>query len=117
MAWHRQGRATVSARNPSALGVCDRCGFTYNRRDLRYQYQWAGFQLQNLNLLVCSTCLDIPQPQLRAIILPPDPLPIDDPRIERYSVEVPNYRVTEDRNRRVTEDGQPRVTEGIPPNG
>lgn len=117
MAWHQTGRARVNARSPDSFGVCDRCGFLYNRKNLRDQYEWAGFQLQNLNLAVCQTCLDVPQPQLKAIILPPDPVPIDDPRPERYSVIVPSYRVTDNGNRRVTEDGLPRVTEGIPQYG
>ena len=30
----------------------------------------------NMRILVCATCLDIPQPQLRTYIPPPDPIPI-----------------------------------------
>lgn len=108
--WHPTGRARVSARSPRAFGVCDRCGFTYQRSDLSYQYQWQGFVLQNLNWLVCDTCLDVPQVQLKSIILPPDPVPIDDPRIERYSVEVPSYMTTETQMRLVTVSGDPLVT-------
>lgn len=94
--WHPTGRARVSARRPSALGICDRCGFTYNLKDLRWQYQWAGAHLQNLRLLVCeNTCLDIPQEQLRSIIIPPDPLPVFNPRPEQYTQEVPSYVATE----------------------
>lgn len=115
--WHRQGRARISATGPQALGVCDRCAFTFNLVDLKFQYQYQGFTLQNLQILVCDECLDAPQEQLRAIILPPDPAPVMNPRSEPYSSEVPSYRVTEESNRRVTEGGQPRVTEGIPPNG
>lgn len=49
-------------------------------------------QLQNLRILVCTqTCLDVPQPQLRTIILPPDPVPVSNPRPELYRVEVPSY--------------------------
>lgn len=110
MAWHPNGRARVSARSPSALAICDRCGFTYNRPDLAYQYQWQGMQLQNLNLLVCKTCLDVPQVQLKTIILPPDPVPVDDPRPERYSQEVPSYLGTQDGFRLVTMDGDSLVT-------
>lgn len=117
MAWHRQGRAQISATRPRALGVCDRCAFTFNLIDLQWQHQWQGMQLQNLGILVCDECLDQPNEQLRAIILPPDPLPVMNPRPEPYSSEVPTYRVTQNDDRRVTESGQPRVTEGIPPNG
>lgn len=111
MAWHPTGRARVSASNPSAFAICDRCGLQYNRQDLVYQFQWQGFGLQNLNVLVCTaTCLDIPQPQLRAILLPPDPVPIDDPRPERYAQEVPSY-MTADGDHFVTLGGDNLISE------
>lgn len=92
MAWRPHGRASVSARSPRAFGVCDRCGFTYQRDELVPQFQWQGTTLQNLQIFVCkATCLDVPQPQLKAIILPPDPVPVWQPRPERYALEVPSY--------------------------
>lgn len=103
--WHPTGRASVSARRPSALGVCDRCGFTYQLNRLRWQYQWQGMQLQNLRLLVCDECLDVPQIQLKTIILPPDPLPVLNPRPEPYSQEVPTYIQTMDGQAFTTVDG------------
>lgn len=109
--WHPTGRARVSPRRPQALGVCDRCGFIYQHNALRWQFEWQGLQLQNLNILVCRDCLDVPQPQLKTIIIPPDPLPVLNPRPEPYTVEVPSYRVTQVGDRRVTMDGSPRVTE------
>lgn len=110
--WHPTGRGQVNARNPSALAICDRCGFTYNRTDLTYQYQWAGLVLNNLNLLVCCECLDVPQPQLKTLILPPDPLPINDPRAERYRAMVPSYASTETGDHMVTLDGS-NITQEI----
>ena len=110
--WHPTGRATVNARNPEAFGVCDRCQFTYQRSKLTYQYQWCGLQLNNLNLLVCYVCLDVPQPQLKTIILPPDPVPINDPRPERYGVMVPSYASTETGDHMVTADGD-NITQEI----
>jgi hypothetical protein len=90
--WHPTGRGKVSQTNPQALAVCDRCGFTYNHVDLAWQYDWAGIQLQNKRILVCDTCLDIPQPNgQKTIIIPPDPLPIMNPRPEAYGVEVPSF--------------------------
>lgn len=88
-------RYTVSRSSPRARGVCDRCGFQYQLSELEYQYQWAGTRLQNLQRRVCETCMDIPQEQLRAIILPPDPLPVNDPRVELYSAEVPTLLRTQ----------------------
>lgn len=78
-------RASVSLRRPRAHAICDRCGFRYNHDELQWQFQWAGPKLQNLRLLVCKSCLDVPQEGLRTIILPPDPVPIENPRPENYA--------------------------------
>jgi len=93
--WHPTGRGRVSARSPSALACCDRCNFVYNLSDLRWQWFWAGMKLQNSQLLVCRTCYDEPNQQLRTIIIPPDPLPVFNPRPERYTSEVPSYMAEE----------------------
>lgn len=79
------GRAAVSRARPEAHAVCDRCGFRYLHRDLHWQYQWSGVRLQNIRLLVCDECYDTPQEQLRRIVIPPDPLPIMNPRPENYT--------------------------------
>lgn len=78
------GRATVSARNPRAFGICDRCGFLYNHNRLQWQFDYAGAGLINTRVLVCDDCNDVQQPQLRAIILPADPVPIQNPRVQDY---------------------------------
>ena len=81
----KAGRATADPSSPRAFGVCDRCGIWYNQHKLIFQYQWAGVKLQNLRLLVCKTCLDVPQPQLKAKVLPPDPVPVQDSRPEWFA--------------------------------
>jgi hypothetical protein len=74
------GRARISTRRPEALGECPRCGLWRNRVDLIEQYQWEGNKLVYLGIDVCrDTCLDIPQPQFRTPILPPDPIPLRKP--------------------------------------
>ena len=78
------GRARVSAKNPQAFAICDRCAMLYNHVDLQWQFDWAGASLINKRMLVCRPCLDTPQEQLRAIILPADPTPIINPRVEPY---------------------------------
>lgn len=88
MAYNRTGRASVSALWPKAFAVCDRCGMVYNYEHLIYQAQWAGPRLQNLKFLVCESCLDVPQEQLRAITVPANPIPIDTPRIDPYISEI-----------------------------
>lgn len=85
MPWRPHGHARVSARSPSAAGVCDRCGFMYNHVDLRWQYDWAGERLFNKRILVCAHCEDEYQEQLRARILTPDPIPIINARPEPFA--------------------------------
>lgn len=85
MSLRPHGRASISAINPRALGICDRCSFTYNLDMLSYQFQWRGPRLQNVRILVCETCYDEPQEQLRTFILPPDPIALKDPRPENYA--------------------------------
>jgi hypothetical protein len=50
-------------------------------KNLTWQWDWRGPRLANLRILVCSTCLDIPQPSGRKPIkIGPDPVPVRDPR-------------------------------------
>ena len=79
------GQAQISERSPRALGVCDRCAFLYNLDELQFQWDWQqGPRLFNLRIRVCRTCLDVPQESGRTIVLPPDPVPVVDPRPENY---------------------------------
>jgi hypothetical protein len=86
----RYGRATINPTGPSALGICDGCGILYNLRELRWQFEWCGTTMQNLHLRVCSQCWDVPQQQLRTIILPPDPPSVRDPRTEPFAIDERN---------------------------
>lgn len=88
------GRARVSQSNPQAFGICDRCGFLYNRTDLQWQFDWAGASLINRRILVCDRCNDDQQQQLRAIVLPADPVPIVNPRPQDYVTASSNVRLT-----------------------
>lgn len=121
----RSGRARTNARNPRAFAVCDRCGIWYNHERLRWQFDWRGAKLQNIYVLVCPTCLDAPQQQQRSIVVPSDPVPIKNPRIEAVVADETNYRVTQagasvdywtgipvpGNDIRITENDQPRVTQ------
>jgi hypothetical protein len=79
------GNAQISAHAPRALGICDRCGSMYNHDELQWQWDWKqGPRLFNLRILVCRSCLDVPQESGRTIVLPPDPVPIANPRPENY---------------------------------
>lgn len=103
------GRARVDPDRPQAFAKCDRCGFLYNLVDLRYQFEWAGAALINTRFKVCDRCLDVPNEQLRTVILPPDPVPVIDPRPLSFAIDEIDYRVTEDGDLRVTEADEPRV--------
>lgn len=79
------GRARTSTKNPRAFGICDRCGFTYNHHTLKWQFDYAGPGLINKRILVCDVCYDTPQAQKRSIVIPADPTPIMNPRVENYA--------------------------------
>lgn len=121
----KAGRAVANADSPRAFGVCDRCGLWTQHNRLRWQFDYRGRTLQNIRILVCETCLDEPQPQLKPRILPPDPLPILNARTEPYVYDETNNRVTSGQNtidfwtglpvsggyNRITQSGDDRVTQ------
>lgn len=82
------GHARVNPSSPSAFGVCDRCGRLFNLSDLTYQFDWRGPRLANLRIKVCRQDLDKPFNFYRPIILPPDPMPVLDPRPEAFDAEM-----------------------------
>jgi len=88
------GRARTDVNNPTHFKVCDRCGLWYNGPDLQWQYDYRGRTLANLRILVCETCLDDPQPQLKPRIIPPDPLPIANARVEPFAYDNEDDRGT-----------------------
>jgi hypothetical protein len=84
-----KGHARLDPQRPAAFANCERCGFLYNHRDLKWQTEWLGTQVRSLGWLVCPTCWDVPNPTLRAIRLPADPVPILNPRREREEPQRP----------------------------
>lgn len=78
------GRAAVDPTDPRAWATCGRCGMLYNHEKLIYDQEWNGAQLVTLTILICEKCSDVPQQQLRAMTLPPDPEPIQLPRPDIY---------------------------------
>jgi Putative Ig domain len=80
----KAGRAFTNPSNPQAQGVCDRCGIWTQRYKLRNQFAWRGSALMPTYIFVCSDCYDTPNEQLRAIVLSPDPVPIEQPRTESF---------------------------------
>jgi hypothetical protein len=70
----------------------------------------------NKRILVCDTCYDEPQEQLRAIVLPADPMPIINPRVEPYAWDeidrrqVSGYNATSPSTGIPVQQGDTRVT-------
>lgn len=79
------GKAKVDPRMPQGFGVCDYGGEWRNLRDLKKQMEWTGSKLTWTGELVCDEHIDKPQAQLKAIRLPPDPLPLVNPRPEQFT--------------------------------
>lgn len=103
---------SIDKHHPTATANCDRCGFFYSHNKLTWQYEYRGTGLVNLNLLVCPACLDVPNPQLKVIVLPPDPVPISNPRVFDRDAAMNDYRVTESNVSRLTEDNNSRIENG-----
>lgn len=82
------GRARVSTTASSGFASCDYCGQLWNLVDLRPQMEWYGTSLTDTGFKACRICISKPQDQLRPIILPPDPIPLMQPRPEYYSTEI-----------------------------
>ena len=80
MGFPQSAHAYADMRRPEPWFCCDRCGFRWNYSRARWQFDWRGNAMQNLRILVCRRCEDEPQPQLRPIIVGPDPYPVRDPR-------------------------------------
>jgi hypothetical protein len=81
MAFRPHDRVEVDTSDPRAAARCGRCYCWINHHKLQWQMRWSGMNLVNTGLLVCPRCLDDPNPQERALVLPPDPIPIRNPRL------------------------------------
>lgn len=79
--------AQVNPDNLDSFAVCDRCGKLMNHSDLQFQYDWAGTELINLGIMVGPECYDKPFEPRRVIILPPDPVPIENPRPATWAIQ------------------------------
>jgi hypothetical protein len=97
MAYRPIGKARIDPLDPRAFAICQRCDQLYNAYALNWQNQWIGNKLQNKRVQVCPQCMDKPSEFLRQLVLPPDPLAINQPRQENYFIDeqggvaVPNY--------------------------
>ena len=71
----------LNTRDPWALAICDGCGFLVSHKHLREKMDYRGGNTpEPLGLWVCATCDDVPQPYFKKQVLPPDPIPVVNPR-------------------------------------
>jgi len=104
MAYRPHGRAFADPTAPSAWAICDRCNFTYNHKELAWQYDFNAVGLYNKRLLVCAQCLDEPQAQFLNPILPPDPMPVRNARPFNFAAATIDYVSTQEPVPIVTQD-------------
>jgi hypothetical protein len=88
------GKAVANVNSPVAYATCDRCASVYNHNQLRWQYDQRGRQLQNIRILVCARCEDEPAYFLKPLVLPPDPVSIENARPYPYCYAEEDDRYT-----------------------
>lgn len=67
--------------NPQPRGICDRCGFQWERRALSEQKEYRGGDSPvGIGILVCPPCNDQPQPFFARSLVKQDPTPVFMPR-------------------------------------
>lgn len=97
----RQARTplVIDANDPKAVGVCDGCGWWVNHSSLLKQMEYRGGSTPVWNgFLVCTKCYDVPNeaPQFKRLVLPPDPVPVLNPRVEQATNSGYGYLITSD---------------------
>lgn len=81
----------IDADEPHALAICDKTQFVHRRIDLVQQMEWRGNSIQWTGFLVGRDYVDTPNEQLRPPMLPPDPVPVPNPRVQMPSPDAPAY--------------------------
>lgn len=78
----------INSDTPQALGMCDYSQMVFNRKDLVRQMEWRGNALVWTGFYVGRPYVDEPNQQLRPPILPPDPVPVQEPRLQQGTLPV-----------------------------
>lgn len=108
----KSGRAWASAFRPEAQGVCDRCGFRYLLSRMQWQFDYLGNRLQNTRLIVCDRCLDVPHVMTVPVVVPPDPVPVRNPRPDDYALSLSNQTTLFDQNLEIITDSNGAPIQG-----
>lgn len=80
----------IQANNPEAVAECDGCGLWTMKSGLQEQVEYrGGLTPIGTGYFKCGTCYDVPQmqPGYMKIVLPPDPVPVSNPRPPNYSLD------------------------------
>lgn len=91
----------IDPQDPCAVGVCDGCSFWVNHRDLQKHMVYRGGATPVWDgMLFCAKCMDVPNPapQFSVMRLPPDPVPVLNPRPETPVVAESGYAYWVDSN-------------------
>ena len=76
------------AKGSKALGICDRCGFTFKLNELKYEVQDS---VRN-GLRVCHVCFDPDHPQFKVGLLnTADPQALFNPRVDSGEKDSTTY--------------------------
>ncbi len=96
--WNARTPLVIDPNDPKAVGVCDGCGWWIQHSQLKKQLEYRGGSTPVWNgFLVCSKCYDVPNeaPQFKRLVLPPDPVPVLNPRVEQATNSGFGYWVLE----------------------
>jgi len=87
MSYRPKGKhVQIDSKDPESLGRCDYTGSIFNRSDLVKQMEWRGNALVWTGFYVGRPFADVPNEQLRPPMLPPDPVPIINPRPKQPTI-------------------------------
>ncbi len=106
-------RTRTNPRNPEEWGTSDRGGMVGNHNKMVWQWDWRGNALVNTRVLIHEDELDKPQRQLGNLVLPADPVPIMNPRVEQYFIDEEIQRVDMDGVQRIDMSGIPRIASNL----
>ena len=80
----------IDSQSPNGLGICDYTGFVFNKKDLIKQMEWRGNAIVWTGLYVGRPYADVPNEQNRPPILPPDPIPFLNARVQQMELQHAN---------------------------
>ncbi len=87
MAWRYHGCFVPDPYRGRAHGQCDRCNRQWALNDLQYQYDFRGDTGTKTRGRVFPEGMDKPYEGNRPVKIPPDPVPVLDPRVEPFLAE------------------------------